>query len=62
MSTIGGSYFLIILNDYSREIKIYVIAEKSEVSSVLKEYFSMIQTQFHKIFRSDNGIDFLCLK
>lgn len=44
ISTIGASYFLTIVDDYSRAVWIYLIVEKSEVASMLKEYFAMVKT------------------
>lgn len=44
---------------------IYLIAEKSEVASVLKEYFLWLRSNFYKnvkIVRNDNGTEFMCLK
>lgn len=65
MSTISASYFHTVFYDYSRAIWIYLIAEKTEVATILKEFFDMVNSQFHqtvKIVRSDNGIEFLSLK
>lgn len=47
VSTIGASYFLIILDDYFGVVCIHLISEKSEVTSFVKEYFAMVKTQFH---------------
>ena len=40
----------------------YLIRDKSEVTTCLKQFFILIQTQYHKtikIIRSDNGTEFL---
>lgn len=39
----GCLYFLTILDDYSMAILIYLIFEKSEVASILKDYFAMVK-------------------
>lgn len=49
MSTIGALYFLTVLDDYSRAVWIYLIDEKSEMSSVLKGYFAMLRDNFIKL-------------
>ena len=40
----------------------YLVRDKSEVTSCLKQFFTLIQTQYHKTIktiRSDNGTEFL---
>lgn len=62
VSTIGESYFLTILDDYSRVVWIYLIAEETEIATI---FCAMIKTQFNqsiKNVRSDNGTEFLCLR
>lgn len=57
MFTCGASYFLIALDDYSRAILIYLIAEKCEVAKTLKDFFAL-KNQFHKMVKighSDNA-------
>jgi hypothetical protein len=64
-STCGAYYFLTIVDDYSRAVWIYLLVDKREVSQTIKNYFSLVERQFHKqikIFRSDNGTEFTCMK
>jgi len=61
----GASYFLTVVDDYSRVVWVYLIIDKTEVTSILKHFLSMVERQFEKrvkIFRSDNGTEFTCLK
>ena len=65
VSSCGASYFLTIVDDFSRAVWIYLLVDKKEVSSMLKQFFAMVERQFDrkvKIFRSDNGTEFTCLK
>lgn len=57
-STCGASYFLTVLDDFSQFFWIFLLAEKEEVASTLKQFFDMIHTQFHKTI---NGTEFTCL-
>jgi hypothetical protein len=55
-------YFLIILDDYSRFVWIIVLKSKCEVSQHVKNFISLIETQFHitpKAIQTDNGPEFL---
>lgn len=56
MYTSGASYFLTILDDFSRVISVYLILEKSEVAIVLKEFFAMVKTQFNKTVKKVQAI------
>ena len=65
VSSCGASYFLTIVDDFSRAVWIYLLVDKKEVSSMLKQFFAMVERQFArkvKIVRSDNGTEFTCLK
>ena len=65
ISSCGASYFLTIVDDFSRAVWIYLLADKKEVSIMLKRFLAMVERQFAqqvKIFRSDNGTKFTCLK
>ncbi|XP_010256211.1 PREDICTED: uncharacterized protein LOC104596654 [Nelumbo nucifera] len=44
----GAAYFLTIVDDYSRAIWIYLLAEKSEVGRTLKNFCAMVERQFNK--------------
>lgn len=64
-SSCGASYFLTIVDDYSRGIWVYLMGAKSEVGKIIRNFFAMASTQFHKkvkCIRSDNGTEFTCLE
>ncbi|XP_010242510.1 PREDICTED: uncharacterized protein LOC104586844 [Nelumbo nucifera] len=61
----GAAYFFTIVEDYSRVVWIYLLAEKIEVGRTLKNLCTMIERQFNKkvkVVRSDNGTKFKSLK
>ncbi|GJT01644.1 retrovirus-related pol polyprotein from transposon TNT 1-94 [Tanacetum coccineum] len=55
----GSHYFLtIIVDDFSRAMWIYLLADKREVEKLMHNFFAMMKRQFGKqvkIVRSDNG-------
>ena len=58
-------YFLTIVDDFSRAVWIYLLAEKHEVVKVMHNFFAMTERQFGKqvkIVRGDNGTEFSHLK
>lgn len=58
-------FLLYIVDDCSRAVLVYLMSDKSEVPHLIKSYCAMVKTQFHKhvkILRSDNGLEFLCIK
>lgn len=60
----GTRYFLTIVDDHSRAVWVYLLKDKTSVSSHLRDFITLIQTQFSKkikTVRSDNGTEFLCL-
>lgn len=64
-STCGAFYFLTIVDDYSRAVWIYLLVDKREVSQMLRNFFALVERQYHKqvkIMRSDNGTEFTCMK
>ncbi|WVZ25460.1 hypothetical protein V8G54_004004 [Vigna mungo] len=64
-SSCGAYYFMIVVDDYSRGVWIYLLADKKEVSKSLMNFFALVNRQFNKkvkVFRSDNGTEFLCMK
>lgn len=64
-SSCGAFYFMTIVDDYSRGVWIYLVGDKREVSQTLLNFFALIKRQFDKqikIFRSDNGMEFICMK
>ena len=64
-SSCGASYFLTIVDDYSRAIWIFLLIDKKEVSHTLLNFFVMVERQYNKqvkIVWSDNGTEFTCMK
>ncbi|KAJ0535497.1 putative RNA-directed DNA polymerase [Helianthus annuus] len=58
----GFKYFLTVVDDYSRVVWCYLLRNKMEVFENLKIFYELILTQFKqkvKIFRSDNGTEFV---
>ena len=71
MGTIQNSFYLWHflfpdnIDDYSRVVWVYLLADKREVSTMLHNFFALLERQFHKqvkIFRSDNETKFTCMK
>ncbi|KAK3034855.1 hypothetical protein RJ639_032310 [Escallonia herrerae] len=62
VSTISGTkYFLTIVDDYSRVVWIYLMHDKGQTGTLLRNFCNMVHTQFGKlvkIIRSDNGHEF----
>ena len=61
----GAHYFLTIVDDYTRFTCIFLMKHKDEAQPLIKNFFSYVSTQFAshiKIFRSDNGGEFLSLQ
>ncbi|GJT81300.1 putative RNA-directed DNA polymerase [Tanacetum coccineum] len=55
-------YFLTIVDDYSRAVRAYLIKSKDEVTFFIESFVELIYTQFNKrikVFRSDNGTEFV---
>ena len=60
-SLCGAHYFLVIVDDASWAVWVYVMKEKGEVSNLVKKVCTMAKTQFHvnvKIIMSDSGQEF----
>lgn len=60
----GAKYFLTIVDDYSRGVWLYLLADKSEAPGHLKNLFALTERQFGakvQTVRSDNGSEFMCL-
>ena len=56
------SIFLTIVDDYTRAVWVYLIKAKTEVFGCIYAFFNLIRSQFKKtvkIFRSDNGTEFV---
>ncbi|GAA0149387.1 transmembrane signal receptor [Lithospermum erythrorhizon] len=57
----GTTYFLTIVEDYSRTTWTFLISSKTQVGPMIKQFFVMVQTQFNKTIktiRTDNGTEF----
>ena len=57
----GASYFLTLVDDYSRAVWVYLLFDKTEVIKMFRFFFSMIERQFDakvKVVHSDNGTEF----
>jgi len=62
ISVHGHRYFLTILDDRNRFLWIILLKSKSEVSTHVKNFITLIQNQFHitpKTIRTDNGPKFM---
>ncbi|KAK3005577.1 hypothetical protein RJ639_016411 [Escallonia herrerae] len=62
VSTIFGTkYFLTIVDDYSRVVWVYLMHDKGQTGTLLRNFCNMVHTQFSKLFkiiRSDNSHEF----
>ncbi|KAK3035781.1 hypothetical protein RJ639_033510 [Escallonia herrerae] len=62
VSTISSAkYFLTIVDDYSRAVWVYLMHDKGQTGTLLRNFCNMVHTQFGKlvkIIRSDNGHEF----
>ncbi|XP_074292009.1 uncharacterized protein LOC141618841 [Silene latifolia] len=64
-SSCGSRYFLTVIDDFSRDVWVYLIKTKDEVSQLLQNLIVMAKRQFDadvKMVRTDNGMEFTCLK
>ncbi|KAJ0609721.1 putative RNA-directed DNA polymerase [Helianthus annuus] len=58
----GFKYFLTVVDDYSRSVWCYLLKSKMEVFENITDFYELLLTQFKKrvkIFRSDNGTEFV---
>jgi hypothetical protein len=58
----GAKYFMIITDDYSRYRWFFAFKRKLDAKKVLKDWITMIQTQFYKTpkrIRTDCGKEWL---
>ena len=54
-----------MVDDFSRAVWVFLLIDKKDVDGFVKDFFAMVERQFQKkikIVRSDNGIEFACLK
>ena len=57
----GKRWFVTFIDDHSHLTWVYLIIDKSEVSSIFQNFYHTIETQFHKkiaILRIDNSQEF----
>lgn len=57
----GASYFLTIVDDFITGTWTYLMAYKSQTTSMLTKFLTLVNTQFHstaKTIRTDNGLEF----
>lgn len=60
-SIVGFSFFLTIVDDFTRAMWVFLIKSKEEVFESYVTFFKMLTKQFQvniKIIRSDNGTEF----
>ncbi|XP_061371753.1 uncharacterized protein LOC133314306 [Gastrolobium bilobum] len=60
-SSSGARYFLTVVDDYSRHVWVFMLADKSETYDRMCKFLAMVLNQFGKtvkIIRSDNGTEF----
>nr|KYP64673.1 Retrovirus-related Pol polyprotein from transposon TNT 1-94 [Cajanus cajan] len=58
----GGSYFLTIIDDFTRRVWLYVLKDKTETYKKFRDWYTLIQNQLEtklKVLRTDNGLEFL---
>lgn len=58
----GCSYFLTIIDDYSRRVWLYVLKNKNDTFEKFKDWHTQIETQLGtklKCLRADNGLEFV---
>lgn len=57
-SSCSAVYFLMIVDDFSRAVRTYLMLEKSEMHTILTNFLTYTEKQFGKevkVVRSDNG-------
>lgn len=58
ISHAGHRYFLTIVDDFSRYSWVFMLKNKSDVLSIIPQFFKLVETQYNKtikMFRSDNA-------
>lgn len=58
----GASYFLTIVNDHSRAVWTFLLADKTQVFQTISNFLTYVKTQFQtcvKNIGTDNGSKFL---
>ena len=57
----GTMRFITFIDDHTRVCWVYLLKEKSDVKEAFKEFYSMIETQFHtqiQVIRTENGKEY----
>jgi hypothetical protein len=57
----GSSFFLTIVDDFSRFTWVYLLQSKAQVRNLIQSFYHFIKTQFQlriKVVRSDHGAEF----
>ncbi|KAL0322510.1 UNVERIFIED_CONTAM: Retrovirus-related Pol polyprotein from transposon TNT 1-94 [Sesamum angustifolium] len=58
----GCTYVLTLVDDHSRSMWTFLLKQKNQVSSILRNFCSLVRNQFDrgiKVLRSDNGTEFI---
>ncbi|XP_071704401.1 uncharacterized protein [Rutidosis leptorrhynchoides] len=58
----GFRYFLTVVDDFSKSVWVFLLSNKSDTSENIINFVHMFKNQFNKsikVFRSDNGTEFL---
>lgn len=61
---LGARYFLTIIDDFSKGVRLFLLNDKTESSIQIKNFLGLVFTQFDKRvkqIRSDNYTEFMCL-
>ncbi|KAI3758794.1 hypothetical protein L6452_06366 [Arctium lappa] len=51
----GHRYFLTMVDDHSRTTWVHLLSHKSSAFSIIQSFVQFVQSQFHKVIRSDNA-------
>lgn len=66
VESIGGNkYYVTFTDEYTRYSYVYFMKQKSQVADILIEHMELLKNKFRrkaKIFRSDNGGEYVCTK
>ena len=63
----GKKWFVTFIDDHTRLCWIYLMSDKSEVETIFKNFYNMVENQFQtkiSFFRCDNGTEYFnhCLE